>query len=54
LRLTALEEAADDVRHTVDPMPRPSLPAEMCEDGLDICQPHPLERFADRVLKDSG
>jgi hypothetical protein len=54
LRLNALEEAADDVRHTVDPMPRPSLPAEMCDQGLDICQPHPLERFAGRVLKDSG
>jgi hypothetical protein len=54
LRLSVFEEAADDVRDTLDPMPRPSLLPEMCEEEFDICQPHLSERFACRVFQEIG
>src|SRR5580658_10459601 len=54
LRLTVFEEATDDVRHAIDPMPRPSLFTEMCEENFDICQPHLLERLASRVFQELG
>jgi hypothetical protein len=54
LHLTVFEEASDDVRHAIDPMPRPSLFTEMCEEDFDICEPHLLERFACRVFQELG
>lgn len=50
LHLTVFEEATDDVRHAIDPMPRPSLFTEVGEEAFDICQPHLHERFACRVF----
>src|ERR1700691_869417 len=53
-RLTVFEEAPDNVRHAINPMPRPSIFTEMCEEDFDICQPHLFEGFSDRVSKKLG
>jgi hypothetical protein len=54
LRFTVFEEATDDVRHAIDPMSSPSILTEMCEVDFDICQPHLLEGFANRVFQELG
>jgi hypothetical protein len=54
LHLTVLEEATDDVRHAIDAMPRPSLFTQMCEETVDVCQPHLLERFACSAFQKLG
>lgn len=47
---TVFEEAADDVRHAIDPMPCPSLFTEMCEEDFDA---RPKREVAD-IAKESA
>lgn len=52
--LAVFEEPPDDVSHTVDPMPRPSLLSQMRQKAFDICEAHLLKCFSCCVFEKLG